>query len=145
MKVFSSARRIISTPEGRCFVQRHIRGGPFVRVDGISMFSHNGHMVHVALAQRNCEPPAAQISVTAYLGATIFAEIPSIDGSLAYAGDQQQSLPPPAYRKGLTAETAVEWNGCRGWRPAIRSIPEDVCGPDGSVHRVLTNLLAPPL
>ena len=39
-------------------------------------------MTHVALVQGNCAPPQSKLSVTAYLSATSFADIPEIIGPL---------------------------------------------------------------
>jgi hypothetical protein len=63
-----------------------------VTIDRADIFDTQGwpgvcDMVHVALVQGNCEPSGAQANVTAYLSATTVAEIPSIDGPLACAGE----------------------------------------------------------
>jgi hypothetical protein len=97
-----------------------------VTVDRAGIFDTQGwpgvcDMVHVALVQGDCEPSGAQINVTAYLSATTFAEIPSIDGPLACAGEpsaavgavpngKEVSGTPLSLRKGSGDDLVLEWS-----------------------------------
>jgi hypothetical protein len=78
---------------GTCEIQG-AAWGQTVTVDRADIFDTQGwpglcDMVHVALVQGACEPPAGQTDVTAFLSETSFATIPEIVGPLTCAGEPE--------------------------------------------------------